>query len=349
MLRLHFTLADLARVRVADRPDAQLEVIGALRRLQGAEAGVLFDGWRRRVRTHVDGGGRPVLPRLFDLVPRTGPIAGLLVPQADSRDPQRWLDDLCATPRGRVRDSLERYARVRDRPLRGWLRELADSRGALPELADALRAFARVAIEPVWASAVASVAAERARWGRDLLDGGLDRLLTGLPGVHRWDPPVLVTHCATDGDVHLAGRGMVLVPSYFGWSSITLVERSDADPLMLAYPMYHRVLAPPANRTRHSLAAALGRTRAAVLELIAEASATGSGTGATTGELSRRLAVAAGTVSWHVAALREAGLVTTRRNRHAVHSLLPAGRYLLERPPGPVGFRASSNPSTATP
>lgn len=347
MLRLHFTPADLAKVRIADRPYAQYEVVGAARRLQGTEAGVLFDSWRRRVHAR-DAHGGLGLSRVFDLIPRSGPVPAFLIPWPGSHDPRRWLDRVRATPEQQVRASLARHAASHRRPMRGWLRELADGgRDTLPELESTLRAFAGAAIEPVWRAAVASAAADRARRARDLLDGGLERLLARLPGVVSWQPPVLVTACRSDRDVHLAGRGLLLVPSYFGWSRLQLVERPTEEPL-LVYPVQHRVLPGPAEKARRPLAAVLGQTRAAVLELIGEQEATGAGTGATTGELARRLAVAAGTISWHVGALREAGLVTTQRNRQAFHSLTPAGRHLLGQP-GEAGFQACSNLWTTSP
>jgi DNA-binding transcriptional ArsR family regulator len=344
MLRLHFTTSDLARVRFADRPFAQIEAVCAARRLQGTEAGAIFDGWRRRV--HASGrGGPPVLPHLFDLVPRTGLVPRFLLPGCGPQDPQRWLREVRATPQPQVEDGLRRYAETSGRPLRGWLRTLAE--GNPSQLESTLCSFVRVAVEPIWTLAVGLVEAERARRARELLDGGLDRLLTGLPGVTRWEPPMLVTTCTGDFDVHLDGRGLVLVPSYFCWPSMLLVELPAADMLVMVYPVHHRMTAPVADVPRRPLAAALGRTRAAVLELIAEATVNGTGAGSATGELARRLGVAPGTVSWHVAALREAGLVTTLRNRRAIHSLTPVGRGLLERRPG-CQFQAPSNIWTAT-
>jgi len=64
--------------------------------------------------------------------------------------------------------------------------------------------------------------------------------------------------------------------------------------------------------TRHSpaLARLLGRTRAALLESLAEP--------ASTHTLARRHGLAPGTVSGHLTALHHARLITRRRHRHAV-------------------------------
>ena len=67
-----------------------------------------------------------------------------------------------------------------------------------------------------------------------------------------------------------------------------------------------------AARTAQSdaLARLLGRTRAALLESLAEP--------ASTHTLARRHNLAASTVSEHLSALRDARLITSRRQRHAV-------------------------------
>lgn len=351
MARIHFSLPDLARVRLATRPFPQLEALFAVQRLQDAEGAVLFDGWRRQVRRPT-GAGPPALRRLFDLVPRPrataqlGTVPSFLVPLVREHEAEQWLDLVRSTPPRTVRTDLAEYARTQNRPLPGWLRDLADrGRDEGGGLADALRSFLRTAIEPIWPQVVASVEAERAVAAQHLLDGGLDRLFDRLPGVLRWQPPMLFTWCPVDQDIPLAGRGLLIVPSYFCWRWPVVAQDLDSsDPVVLVYPARHRPLAlpgdGPATRPGGPLAAALGSTRAAVLELVADA--------ATTGGLARRLGISPATVSWHVAALREAGLITTQRNRYAIHRLTERGRQLAEPPAGP-GFRASSNLWTTTP
>jgi DNA-binding transcriptional ArsR family regulator len=326
MQRIHFTTQDLANVRVAGRPWPMVEVIFGLRSLQGHKAGVLFDRWRGEVRATMTrlAGGREALHRLFDLVPRHGYIADFLAPLGGGGpDVEAWIDGVMATPDARRRADLEDYARLEHRAMRGWLSNLADGdRDSLAALEYALRTFFATAIEPQWAPVVAAFEAERAARARDLLDGGLGRLLGGLPGVARWDPPVLATGCPIEMDFHLDGRGLVLVPSFFCWEWPVILIDPELTPA-LVYPARHPTMwnggwAQP----RAPLAAALGRTRAAALELIAE--------GATTGELARRLRISPAAASWHVAALREAGLVATARNRYATHTLTTLGRQLVQ-------------------
>jgi DNA-binding transcriptional ArsR family regulator len=81
-------------------------------------------------------------------------------------------------------------------------------------------------------------------------------------------------------------------------------------------------------KARGSLAALLGRTRAAVLEAAV--------LGCTTGELSRRLDISPASASEHTAVLRKARLLTSRRNGPAVHHRpTPLGLTLLGEVGGP--------------
>jgi len=76
----------------------------------------------------------------------------------------------------------------------------------------------------------------------------------------------------------------------------------------------------PPSRT---LAALLGETRAAALDVISE--------GCTTTELARRLGISPATASHHVSVLRCAGLVMTQRQGSAVVPTVTAlGTQLLE-------------------
>lgn len=79
------------------------------------------------------------------------------------------------------------------------------------------------------------------------------------------------------------------------------------------------------------LSALLGRTRAAVLEAIAD--------GGNTTAVAERLGVSPASASEHAAVLREAGLITSVRVRNCVqHTLTPLGAALLGLP-GPARGR----------
>jgi hypothetical protein len=78
-------------------------------------------------------------------------------------------------------------------------------------------------------------------------------------------PPILLS------DIHLDGRGLILLPSFFCWRAPTTLRHTDG-----AHPIQHdrTWLASGRTPSRRSLAALLGRTRATVLQTLAEAPAT---------------------------------------------------------------------------
>lgn len=76
------------------------------------------------------------------------------------------------------------------------------------------------------------------------------------------------------------------------------------------------------NAPNRDLSALIGRTRAAVLEAIAD--------GGTTSTVAQRLGISAASASEHATVLREAGLVVSIRQRnHMHHSLTRLGADLL--------------------
>ncbi|MGW1927271.1 helix-turn-helix domain-containing protein, partial [Streptomyces massasporeus] len=115
-------------------------------------------------------------------------------------------------------------------------------------------------------------------------------------------------------EVRLGGRGLVLLPT-FHWRGGPLVQDLPDRPVVLAYPAGGGLPPAPEPRGARSedggLAAALGRTRAAVLRALAEPR--------TTTDLARRTGIGNATASAHAAALRAAGLITTTRTGRSVH------------------------------
>jgi DNA-binding transcriptional ArsR family regulator len=104
-----------------------------------------------------------------------------------------------------------------------------------------------------------------------------------------------------------------------------------AAPIVLAVPALRSIAdaqgiwAATRSTTPRPLAALLGETRSAALDVISD--------GCTTSQLARRLRISAATASHHATVLRSAGLVLTQRAGSAVlHTLTPLGSRLLESP-----------------
>lgn len=318
MLRIHFTPEDLARVRIAGAPDPLWEVAFSLHRLQDTRGRRAFTDWFRTALPRLTGTplGAAVRGTLHHVLPRAGYFPDFLTPP-EAAD---GLDAGCAaildTPPERVRREVETLARRVGAP--GWAGQLVQRR-AREELVDVVRAYHSAVIAPHHDRMRAAFDSERATLGRAVLDGGVDGLLSGLgPGL-RWRAPVLEVDYFGDRDLHLNGRGLRLVPSYFCRYLPVAFADPEREPALF-YPLSHSGTgAAPGGA---SLDALLGQTRAAALRV--------AGAGATTTELARALDVSPATASYHTSVLREAGLIFSRRRSNTVlHTLTPTGAALL--------------------
>jgi DNA-binding transcriptional ArsR family regulator len=322
MLRFHFTSDDLARVRIAPGPDPMWEVLLSAHVVNQRSGTLLFGRWRERVVT----GLPPAARMLLRLTPPRGYSPDFLTPVTGTDSFETGLDAVLSTPRARLRNDISVLARGHKPHL--WMRDLADgSAPALRGLGVAMRSYYEQAVGPYWSGIRAAVDIDRAARTRAWVEGGTEHALRTLHPSVRWEHPVLSVSTAADRDVHLAGRGLLIIPSYFcARAPITL---ADAElPPVLIYPIVHEPTA--ADRSFEArtdggrqLTALLGRTRAAVLRAL--------GTGATTSEIAHRLAISPASASEHATVLRNAGLIASGRERNTViHALTPLGRTLLD-------------------
>ncbi|MFF9034351.1 ArsR/SmtB family transcription factor [Streptomyces sp. NPDC014892] len=321
-LRIHFTYDDLARVVLAEEPDPLWEGLLSLHLLQNRDGALVFGRWRRASRGHFD----PELPRLRHLAPPRGYSADFLTPAGAAGGFEAGLDAMLATPRARLRTDLTELSLAR--PLPGWAGPLADGdTQALRGLAGLVRRHHERFVVPYWTHVRARFDDARSVAARALLRSGFSGLAAGLHPSLRWSAPVLhVAGAHLQGDLHLDGRGLRIIPSFFCWPG-PIVLKDGSLPPVLVHPVTHdpRWLAPPpdAPGTHQALAALLGRARAAVLEEVAD--------GRTTSEVAARVGLSPATVSHHVAVLRESGLLTSRRIGGAVlHTVTALGVDLLE-------------------
>ncbi|GAB3988488.1 winged helix-turn-helix domain-containing protein [Actinoallomurus acanthiterrae] len=325
MLRIHFTPDDLLETKVANSPDFMWEILLSAHLLRKRDGAVVFGGWKRRTRGRLPASAA----MLMRLAPPWGYSADFLTPARETVATTDGFEAIMATPRSRLRrDLLLLDAR---RPLPQWGRPLADGEPTtLRRLDHAIRAYHDAAVAPYHRQIRAAFDADRMFRARALLDGGITGLLAGFCHAARWEPPVLSVSYPRDRDVHLNGRGLRLVPSFFCWRTPTaLYDIGTDDPMTLVYPIAHDLAwtgGGPGREpqvSRDPLAALIGGSRAAVLAVIAEA-------GSTTTALAGRIGISAPAASRHVSALRDAGLVTsTRRGPYVLHTVTPLGTDLL--------------------
>lgn len=205
--------------------------------------------------------------------------------------------------------------------LEAELREVPD------RIASVLRECHEVLVAPYWPRIVAVLEADIAYRARVLADGGVEAVFAELHREVHWQDGELVLYPDRRPDapitVDLHGHGLVLSPSAFcwprAWAAIQPVTAG-----VVRYPARgiatlweERDAAAP-----DGLAALVGRTRAGVLALLDAPT--------TTSDLAERLGVTSGAISQHLAVLRGAGLVVTRRDGRAVlHLRTPRADALL--------------------
>lgn len=309
MLRAALSVADLANTRFAVSP--LWEVVASVRIVKDPDRFPAHLPWARQV-----------VPRLAavrwgllaDLVPvPTVVIPAFVCPPPTTSQPTLELElaALAATAPDAVRACLDRDPVPRTPRLDALH---ADPETGLARLAAQIRDYAEVALAPYWPRMRTLLEREVLLGARRMTADGMRGLLNHLDRYISMDDGTLsVAHVTTSGSVGLDGRGVLLVPSVFTWPRpfSNLVEPSGQP--TLRYPasavgtLWERSALPPGE----ALSRVVGRTRATLLyELDVPSSTT---------ELARRCALAPATVSQHLTALRDAGLVGTHR----------AGRFLL--------------------
>ncbi|WP_406404554.1 winged helix-turn-helix domain-containing protein [Streptomyces sp. NBC_00879] len=329
MLRLYFTVEDLARTRVALLgPLAETQL--SLRMLQRRDEKVLFDGWRRRTHPRVPHDVRELAafvagPRtwMVDFFTLLGPVFSI----------EEGQERLLSAPRAQLRAELAPDSRLeRQRP--SWLAD-SGSRRAVERLADALVAYHAEAVAPFWTGVQQHLSSHANLVGKLMATGGVSTALDSLAPRLRWRPPVLevpdyAPWRAGNADFHLGGRGIILAPSLFCGTAPQLFEPDTDAEALLIYPAprdaatVRGIWSPPQYARSHkALAALLGTTRAAILSTLVD--------GCTTIELARRLSISPASASEHTGILRQAGLASSTRYRNTVHhTLTQQGLSLLD-------------------
>ncbi|WP_069884605.1 ArsR/SmtB family transcription factor [Streptomyces luteocolor] len=319
---IHFGQDDLLRCRFAVSP--LWETQEAVRTLKRPERQGYHPRWLRRIR---EAGRGLDLAGLWLLMPRRGHSPDFLGPPPIG-PAARFEEEIAgvrAADPGAARQEMARALActpgaadsARGRAL------LADPAGAVRELADALEAAWRALVEPDWPRLRALLEADVAFHSRRLAEVGLGGLLPELDRRLSWDAGTLTVEWRGEHVRHLSGQGLVLIPSVFSWPDVV----SGFDPPWqptLAYPVrgIAGLWARPSERTPAALVRLLGRGRATVLAAL--------DVPATTSGLAHRTGLAPSTVSAHLGALRDAGLLASRRYGHQVfYECTPLGIALV--------------------
>jgi DNA-binding transcriptional ArsR family regulator len=306
MVRYEFELDDLARTRFAISP--MWETAAAIRALRNPSLISLHLPWVKRIRPRI----RELdLSLAYALLPRRGYMADFLTPPPSTplADFDDELELVRSTSPAQIRNDVELLiasgnARESLRPY------LEDPTAAVAALAELLAEFWHRALEPDWPRVRSLLEADLLYRSRRLTDGGVAMLFADLHPDVAWAGGGVDVTMRCSERVELAGRGLVLVPSAFSCQCPSAMTESPWQPTMI-YPARGVALlwesaAPPAD----ALAKVLGRSRATLLNDLDAPR--------TTTDLAARLDMTPGGVSQHLSALRDSGLVSSRRNGRQV-------------------------------
>jgi DNA-binding transcriptional ArsR family regulator len=350
-LHMRLRTEDLTRCRFAVSPLCQTHE--ALRLLRRPERHRYHRAWLARVR---DAAAGLDLSDLWLFMPRgRGYTPDFLGPPPEG--PSGVFEDELARMRAtdpamartEMARSLECTPGALESP-RGQ-RLLADPVAAVGLLADITARAWQMLLAPDWPRLRAVLEADIAYRSRRLASGGLEALFADLDTRVVWSPDtgtLRVSEVFPGFPVtqRLDGRGVLLMPSVFVWPDVVSGFAPPWQPTIL-YPargigeLWGRSDRPGAGATGtgpadgpgsgrpdEPLVRLLGANRARLLAGLAAP--------ASTTELAHRLGLAASSVSGHLAVLRGAGLLTSRRHGHQVlYERTELGRRLAapyERP-----------------
>jgi hypothetical protein len=240
-------------------------------------------------------------------------------PRSPLGDLESELAEMLATPADQIRGEVRRVSAPEALP--PVLRPFdEDPEGAVAALGGLVRAYWERALAPHWARIRALLEGDVLYRARRLADEGAKRLFADIHPELRFEDDTLFIDMPFDGHLDLDGQGMVFVPSAFTWPRPS--ASLEARPFVV-YPARGIAAlwdparaAPPA-----ALAALLGARRASVLAALHAPR--------TTTDLARALALSPGSVSQHLAVLRDAGLVNGHRvGRGVLYARSPTGDAL---------------------
>lgn len=183
-------------------------------------------------------------------------------------------------------------------------------------MADAAWTYWRVAIEPYWSAMRAVLDDDVAYRVGELTRRGVEGLLSEMhPELSVHDDMLRIEkkrHPGYNEDHDLAGTGMLLVPSIFGWPNLIFAV-GPGKPPSLTYPA--RGIGnvwgmEPPTTDEDVLGTLMGRSRAAILVALAIPRSTT--------ELALSLGQSAPAVSQHLSVLRRNGLVVSWRSGRRV-------------------------------
>jgi DNA-binding transcriptional ArsR family regulator len=305
MIRFEFAFEDLVRTRLAISP--MWETAAAIRAQRKPELISLHLPWIKRVRPAI---ADLDLSLAFALLPPRGYIADFLTPPPST--PLAQFEDelelVRSTSAEQIVADVETLQRFNPGP--DLLPFLDDPVGSVAALAESLEEFWHRAIEPDWPRIRSLLEADVMYRSRLLSEGGVERLFADLHPDVSWCDGAIEVKMECAEEAQLDGRGLLLVPSAFSCHRTSAMTEPPWQPTVV-YPargvglLWEATPAPDG-----ALIKVVGRSRA---QLLTDLDAPRS-----TSDLAERLGMTPGGVSQHLTALRDSGLVSSRRHGRQV-------------------------------
>jgi DNA-binding transcriptional ArsR family regulator len=277
---------------------------------------------------------------LDDVIRPYGWLPAFLLP-APERSPRTWETELAAigaTSPELVRSDLSDITAAGPQPA-VVLAVLEDPGHGIKLIAAALDAWWTRAVEPVWSRVAAVLDADIEHRQHTLHKRGPRMLFSSIDRRLRWDGTTL--HLPSESGVVATHptSGLTLLPSLF-LDHRPMASVDSPSRRMLFYPArnvattWSSVAAPPL-----AVAQLLGASRAQILSLATKPH--------TTTEFAGLAQLQSPTVSFHLAILRDAGLVQSQRvGRDVLYHATPLGLRLLRAPMTPASRPTGARPRT---
>ncbi|MCP9206467.1 ArsR/SmtB family transcription factor [Streptomyces sp. NEAU-Y11] len=314
-LHMLFGPEDLLRCRFAISPLGQTHE--AVRTLRRRERHGYHLPWLRRIGRAAEGLD---LTELLLLMPRHGGYTPDFLGPPPAVPDASFEDELArlratdpAMARHELTLSLACTPGAVDSPLGRAM--LDDPAATVRRLAEITERAWRALIKEDWPRLRTLLEADIAYRSRQLAEGGLERLFEDLRPRMSWADRTLTVQAphvsARTQHQTLDGRGVLLMPSVFVWPDVVSGFIPPWQPTVI-YPArgVGGLWREPDAAAPDALVRLLGANRAAILADLEEP--------ASTSVLARRHRLAPSTVSAHLAVLRAAGLLVSRRRGHEV-------------------------------
>ncbi|MGO4454342.1 DUF5937 family protein [Arthrobacter sp. RAF14] len=331
IVTFRLSLEDVATLRFGISPGHELAA--AIRLIQTAQSRPLHWGWLREARRSVP---QEAFALLSLLIAPQGYFPDFLTgtPGPDLT-PAEELATLRATPPDLASYQLRKVLRLAEGSRHATVERMAERPAlALGRIAEAWSAVWDAVLAPQWPQIRRLLLADIAHRTGVMAGHGAGAMVVGLHERVSWRPgEVRVRMNAWQEEVDCRGHGLLLAPSVLSspWCSVLTeapVQPTVFYPVLGLSPEWHRSGAPTDGQ---ALARLLGSGRAAVLSVLDGAR--------NTSDVARLCGIAPSTAVHHLAALRDAGLLSsTRRGAAVEHQRTALGDALLftAGPAGPV-------------